>query len=77
MDNIKKENYTYLKIQSNEINKIKKDLNLEIINENKQEIIFLNNIKPNELIKKLSKYNIQKLIIEDIPLEDLFMKYYK
>ena len=77
MDNIKKENYTYLKIQSNEINKIKKELNLEIITENKQEIIFLNNIKPNDLIKKLSKYNIQKLIIEDIPLEDLFMKYYK
>ena len=77
MDNIKKENYTYLKIQSNEINKIKKELNLEIITENNQEITFLNNIKPNELIKKLSKYNIQKLIIEDIPLEDLFMKYYK
>lgn len=77
MDNIKKENYTYLKIQSNEINKIKKELNLEIITENNQEITFLNNIKPIELIKKLSKYNIQKLIIEDIPLEDLFMKYYK
>lgn len=77
MDNIKKENYNYLKIQSNENNKIKKELNLEIITENKQEIIFLNNIKPNDLIKKLSKYNIQKLIIEDIPLEDLFMKYYK
>lgn len=77
MDNIKKENYNYLKIQSNEINKIKKELNLEIITENNQEIIFLNNIKPNDLIKKLSKYNIQKLIIEDIPLEDLFMKYYK
>lgn len=77
MDNIKKENYNYLKIQSNENYKIKKELNLEIITENKQEIIFLNNIKPNDLIKKLSKYNIQKLIIEDIPLEDLFMKYYK
>lgn len=77
MDNIKKENYTYLKIQSKEINKIKKELNLEIITENNQEIIFLNIIKPNDLIKKLSKYNIQKLIIEEIPLEDLFMKYYK
>ena len=77
MDNIKKENYTYLRIQSKEINKIKKELNLEIITENNQEIIFLNNIKPNDLIKKLSKYNIQKLIIEEIPLEDLFMKYYK
>ena len=69
MDNIKKENYTYLKIQSNEINKIKKELNLEIITENNQEITFLNNIKPNALINKLSKYNIQKLIIEDIPLD--------
>lgn len=77
MDNIKKENYTYLKIQSNEINKIKKELNLKVISESKQEITLLNNMNPNDLIKKLSKYNIQKLIIEDIPLEDLFMKYYK
>lgn len=77
MDNIKKENYTYLRIQSKEINKIKKELKLEVINENNQEITLLNNMQPNDLINKLSKYNIQKLIIEEIPLEDLFMKYYK
>lgn len=77
MDNIKKENYTYLRIQSKEINKIKKELKLEVINESNQEITLLNNMPPNDLINKLSKYNIQKLIIEEIPLEDLFMKYYK
>ena len=32
---------------------------------------------PNELIKKLSNYKIDKLLIENISLEDLFSNYYK
>lgn len=77
MENIKKENYTYLIIQSKEIETIKKGLKLEIINEKEEEITFLNTLEPNELISKLSNYSIQKIIIEEIPLEDLFMRYYK
>ena len=77
IDNIKKDNYTYLKIVSNEIDKIKKDLKLKIIKESKNKVIFINNLNSNELIKKLSKYNIDNLFIEEISLEDLFINYYK
>lgn len=77
IDNIKKESYTYLKIQSKDINKIKKELDLKIYKENDNEIIFINNYEPNILINKLSKYNIDYLLIEEIPLEDLFINYYK
>ena len=77
IENVMKENYTYLTISSKDINKIKKELKLDIINENKNEIKFINKINPNELINKLSKYNIDKLLIETISLEDLFMNYYK
>lgn len=77
MENIKKESYTYLTITSNEIEKIKKELNLEIIKENKTEIKFMNNLEPNILIKKLSNYNIERILIEEIPLEDLFVNYYR
>ena len=77
MENIKKNNYTYLTILSKDINKIKKDLKLEIKSENDNEIIFINNMDINVLIKKLSNYKIDKLLIENISLEDLFTNYYK
>lgn len=77
MENIKKENYTYLTILSKDIDKIKKELKLEIKEENSNGTKFINNKDSNELISILSKYNIEKLLIENISLEDLFEKYYK
>jgi len=77
MSNIKKDNYTYLKVTSDEIDKIKKELNLKIYKEYDNEIVFYNNLNPNELLSKLNKYRIDHLLIEEIPLEDLFINYYK
>lgn len=77
MENIMKDNYTYLTISSKDINKIKKDLKLEIKSENDNEVKFINNMDINELLNKLNKYKIDKLLIETISLEDLFNKYYK
>ena len=77
IENIKKENYTYLIISSNDINKIKKDLGLKVVSEKDNEIKFINNLDSNTLINKLSKYNINKLLITEISLEDLFINYYK
>ena len=77
IDNIKKNSYTYLTISSSDINKIKKDLKLEIIEESKNEVKFINNMDTSELIKRLSNYKIDKLLIENISLEDLFSNYYK
>ena len=77
IDNIKKNSYTYLTISSSDIDKIKKDLKLEIKEESKNEIKFINNMDSNELIKRLSNYKINKLLIENISLEDLFSNYYK
>ena len=75
--NIIKDNYTYLTIVSDDIAKIKKELKLEIKEEQGNEIKFINNLDSNNLIKKLSNYKIDKLLIENVPLEDLFAKYYK
>lgn len=77
MENVRKDNYTYLSITSNDINKIKKDLNLKIIKEIDNEAVFINNMTPNELMNKISKYEIDRLIIEEISLEDLFINFYK
>ena len=77
IDNIMKENYTYLSISSKEIKQIKNDLGLKIISESKDEITFINNIDANIISKKLAKYNIDRLLIQEISLEDLFINYYK
>ena len=74
---LSKNDYTYLTITSKEIEKIKKDLKLKIKSETNTETKFLSDIEINTLIKKLSKYDIDKLLIENISLEDLFEEYYK
>ena len=34
-------------------------------------------LNPNELINKLKKYNIERLLIEETTIEDMFLHYYK
>lgn len=77
MNDILECDYTYLTILSKEIDKIKKDLKLKIKSEKENEIKFLCDIETNTLIKKLANYRIDKLLIENISLEDLFEEYYK
>ena len=77
IENIMKDHYTYLTISSDDMDRIKKDLNLNIKEENNNEVKFINNMDINRLIKILSKYKINKLLIENVSLEDLFTDYYK
>ena len=77
IENIRKDNYTYLRISSKELDQIKKELDLKIYKEYENEIVFINNLNPNDVISKLNKYDIEHLLIEEIPLEDLFINYYR
>ena len=77
IDNIINNNITSLTIESEDLDKIKKELDLKIINENKNSIKLLNTLSPNELLNKIKKYKINKLLIEEISIEDLFIEYYK
>ena len=76
-ENLEKNSITYLTIESSEIDKIKEDLKLKVLSSNNNMVKFINNLKPNELLKKISKYNIDKILIEEVKVEDLFMEYYK
>lgn len=69
-------NMGYVTIMSNDIDKIIKDFAIKPDIIDKQTIKFLNNFEYNALIKKLSKYNISKLLIEDMNLEDVLLHYY-
>jgi len=77
VENILKSNKTYLTIESNDIEKIKNELNLKIISENDFTIKFLNDKNINKIIKQISKYELNKLLIEEVSIEDMFIEYYK
>ena len=76
MDNIKKNYFTYLKISSKDIEKIKEELNLKVVKEDDNTTTFINNLDPNTIINKLGKFDIDNLLIEEVSLEDLFINYY-
>ncbi len=77
IENVKKDNCTYLTVASKDISSIKKELKLKIISEKDNEVRFLNDKDADTIIKILSKYQTDKLLIEEISLEDLFINYYK
>ena len=65
-------------IKSNEINEYKiKEINGQVISKEKDEFIFHYNNDVDTLIKELSKYKIEKLLISEQTLEDTFMNYYE
>jgi ABC-2 type transport system ATP-binding protein len=73
---IKNKNLTNITIESNDVLKIKEQLNLDCeVIDNK--IIFKNEDNFNNLLKKLIKYDIKKILIEEPTLEDIFYHYYK
>ena len=75
-DNIKNNNFIIITIKSNDINNIVNELELnnKVIENNS--IKFNNKLDINELINKLSKYKIDKLLIEEATLEEILINYY-
>jgi len=77
INELKNKNLVFVKITSNEIENIVTELNLEIYDKEDNTIKFANEIESDILIKKLSKYKIDKILIEEPTLEDMFLHYYK
>lgn len=77
INSLLKKSLTYITIESNEIDKIEKELKLEVVSKKENEIVLKNTINPNKLIQGLSKYEIDKLLIEEATLEDMLLHYYE
>jgi len=77
MEELSNKNLTFIKITSSEIKEIIKELEIEAISEDENCVKFANNISHDELIKKLAKYKIDRILIEEATLEDMFLHYYK
>ena len=59
------------------VNKIVKDLDLEVSYKKNNTIKFNNLLSSDLLIKKLSSYKVDKILIEEATLEEVFLHYYK
>lgn len=77
IEDITQKDLGFVTITSPDINRIITDLNVEIIFKDENTIKFANKISQDELIKKLAYYTIEKIQIEEMNLEDIFMHYYK
>ena len=72
-----KKSLTFVTITSTQIKEIIKDLKVNTVSEDGNTIKFGNDLPHNELIKKLSKYKIDRILIEEATIEDMFLHYYK
>ncbi len=77
VEDLSKKSLTLITLESEQAKKIKEDLKVNAIIENGNTIKFGNNLAPNELIKKLSEYRIDRILIEEATLEEMFLHYYK
>ena len=77
VEELQKKNLNLVTIESKEIEKIMSDLKIDTIIKNNNIIKFKNQLSPDLLIKSLSKYKIDKILIEEATLEDIFLHYYK
>ena len=74
---LQSKNLNLVTLTSQDIENIIKDINIEVEKIASNTIKFKNTLDTNKLIKVLSKYNIEKLLIEEPTLEDIFLHYYK
>jgi ABC-2 type transport system ATP-binding protein len=73
---LQSKNLLNIKLQSRELFKIKEELNIkeEIIDDT---LSFKIDEDINKLLKKLNNYKLDKILIEEPSLEDIFYHYYK
>ena len=78
IEEMKKKNLTFVTIESKDVKKIVNDLKLDMPEQNDHMIKLKNacSASTDDLIQVLSKYHIDKLLIEEATLEDMFLHYY-
>lgn len=71
-----KKNLNFVTINSSEVDKIVKEVKMKLVYRDDNTIKFKNILNADNLIKKISKYKIDKILIEEASLEDIFLHYY-
>ena len=74
---LQNKNLNIVTIKSNEIDEIIKTLKIDVEKIDEITIKFKNTLSSDKLIKLLSNYKVENLLIEEPTLEDIFLHYYK
>lgn len=74
---LEQQSQSIVSINTKEVEKIKQTIKMNILKEEKNFIKFKSLMTYNDLLKQLSKIKIDKIIIEEMTLEDIVMDYYK
>ena len=69
-------NFDIVTIKSKQLDKIEKEVEASLIFKDKEEIKFMNKTSASDLITMLAKYDIDKILIEEPSIEEIFMHYY-
>ena len=77
VEELSRKSLTFVTVTSDHSEDIAKELNAEIISREGKTVKFGNSLPHNELIKKLAKYEIDRVLIEEATIEEMFMHYYK
>lgn len=77
IEEMQKKNLTFVTIESGEIQEIIKDLKLNVQANEENWVRFKNEVSSDKLIKSLANYKIDKILIEEATLEDVFLHFYK
>lgn len=77
MQELRKKSFTYVTIESLDIDRIISKLNIKDYEQTANQIRFKNSLSPNELICELKEFDISRILIEEAPIEDIFLNYYK
>lgn len=77
IESMQSKNLTLVTIESLELENIISDLKLDVSEKYDNVIKFKNELPFDLLIKSLAKYKIDKILIEEATLEEIFLHYYK
>lgn len=76
IEDLSKKNLTYVTITSTQLDSILADLNQTVLSRKENVAKVANKLPHSKLIQILAEYPIDKVLIEEPSLEDLFMHYY-
>ena len=77
VEDLPKKSLTFVTITSSQLDEIIQSLGVKIISKDENTMKFANTIPHDELIKKLSKFSIERILIEEATIEDMFLHYYR
>ncbi len=72
-----KKNLDLVTVTAKDVKGLVEELNVEVIEKNKNTVKFKNVLPANDLIKIIAKYDIEDILIEEASLEDIFLHYYE